>query len=84
MAGGARGAGARGGVLVRGATTTAFHLGATLLLVAGPWWLPATVAAHAAVNLTFTRWARRRLPAAELGCAVVSALLLLGGVALAG
>ncbi|MEV8437528.1 hypothetical protein AB0425_09175 [Actinosynnema sp. NPDC051121] len=31
-------------VLLRGATTTAFHLGATLLLVAGPWWLPATVA----------------------------------------
>lgn len=67
-------------VLLRGATTTAFHLGATLLLVAGPWWLPATVAAHAAVNLTFARWARHRLPAAE----VVGALVLLGGLALGG
>ncbi|XVV00961.1 hypothetical protein ACQPW3_26515 [Actinosynnema sp. CA-248983] len=52
-----------------------------LLLVAGPWWLPATVAAHAVVNLTFTRWARARLPAAGPVCAVVGALLLLAGLA---
>ncbi|NUT97141.1 MAG: hypothetical protein HOY78_34475 [Saccharothrix sp.] len=71
-------------VLLRGATTTAFHLGATLLLVDGPWWLPATVAAHAVVNLAFTRWARHRLPAAELGCAVVGALLLAAGLAVSG
>ncbi|MEV8444066.1 hypothetical protein AB0425_42395 [Actinosynnema sp. NPDC051121] len=71
-------------VLLRGATTTAFHLGATLLLADGPWWLPATVAAHAVVNLTFTRWARHRLSAAEVVCAVVCALLLVAGLALSG
>lgn len=54
---------AHGGV--RGITATSFHLGATLLLAAGPWWVLVTASAHAAVNLVFARWARRRLVSVE-------------------
>ncbi|HUQ56355.1 hypothetical protein [Lentzea sp.] len=61
---------------VRGVTTTSFHLGATLLLAGGPWWLLATTAAHAVVNTAFARWAQRRLISVELLGAVVSTALL--------
>lgn len=62
---------------VRGTTAACFHLGATLLLATGPWWVLATAFAHAAVNLAFIRWARRRLVLVEVFGAVVSGILLL-------
>ena len=68
---------------VRGITATSFHLGATLLLAAGPWWVLATASAHVAVNLVFVRWARRRLVSVEVFSAVVSAALLVAGLAAA-
>lgn len=68
---------------VRGITATSFHLGATLLLATGPWWVLVTASAHAAVNLAFARWARRRLVSVQLFSAVVSAALLAAGLAAA-
>ncbi|GLZ34990.1 hypothetical protein Lesp02_71770 [Lentzea sp. NBRC 105346] len=68
---------------VRGITATSFHLGATLLLAAGLWWVLVTASAHAAVNLVCARWARRRLVSVELFSAVVSAALLAAGLAAA-
>ncbi|NKE57070.1 hypothetical protein FXN61_09570 [Lentzea sp. PSKA42] len=65
---------------VRGITATVFHLGATLLLAAGPWWVPVTASAHVAVDVAFARWARRRLVPVELLGAAVSAVLLLAGL----
>lgn len=69
---------------VRGITATSFHLGATLLLAAGPWWILATASAHAVVNVAFARWARRRLVPVELLGAVVSTTLLLAGLLTSG
>ncbi len=69
---------------VRGITATSFHLGATLLLAAGPWWVLATASAHAVVNVAFARWAGRRLVQVELLAAVVSATLLLAGLLTSG
>lgn len=69
---------------VRGITATSFHLGATLLLAAGPWWILVTASAHAVVNVAFARWARRRLVPVELLGAVVSATLLLAGLLTSG
>ncbi len=68
---------------VRGITATSFHLGATLLLATGPWWVLVTAPAHVAVNLVFVRWARRRLVSVEVFSAVVSAALLVAGLAAA-
>lgn len=68
---------------VRGITATSFHLGATLLLATGPWWVLVTASAHVAVNLVFVRWARRRLVSVEVFSAVVSAALLVAGLAAA-
>lgn len=65
---------------VRGISATSFHLGATLLLASGPWWVLATASAHAVVNVAFARWARRRLMLVELLGAVLGAALLLGGL----
>jgi hypothetical protein len=65
---------------VRAVTATSLHLGATLLLAAGPWWVLVTAAAHAVVNVAFARWARRRLVPVELLGAVVGAALLLAGL----
>lgn len=66
---------------VRGVTATSFHLGATLLLAAGPWWwVLVTASAHAVVNVAFARWAQGRLVRVELFSAVVSAALLLSGL----
>ncbi|TWP50753.1 hypothetical protein FKR81_19300 [Lentzea tibetensis] len=65
---------------VRGTTAAALHLGATLLVAAGPWWVLATAVAHVAVNLSFVRWARHRLALVELFGAAVSVVLLLGGL----
>jgi hypothetical protein len=65
---------------VRGITATSFHLGATLLLASGPWWVLATASAHAVVNVARARWAQRRLELVELLGAAVSATLLLGGL----
>lgn len=68
----------------RGITATTFHLGATLLLASGPWWVLVTAVAHSVVNVAFARWARRRLVPVELLGAVVSAALLLAGVLTSG
>jgi hypothetical protein len=65
---------------VRGITATSFHLGATLLLATGPWWVLATASAHAVMNVASARWARRRLVRVELLCAVLSAAILVGGL----
>lgn len=66
---------------VRDVTATSFHLGATLLLAAGPWWLVlVTACAHALVNVAFARWAQGRLVRVELLGAGVSAALLLSGL----
>lgn len=65
---------------VRGITTTAFHLGASLLLATGSWWVPVTASAHVAVNLAFARGARRQLVAVQVFGAVVSAALLAAGL----
>jgi hypothetical protein len=65
---------------VRGVTSISFHLGATLLLTAGPWWVLATAASHAVVNVGFARWAGKRLVPVELFGAVVSVILLLAGL----
>lgn len=65
---------------VRGITGMSFHLGATLLLAAGPWWVLATASAHAVVNAGFARWAGKRLVPIELFGAVVSVTLLLAGL----
>lgn len=65
---------------VRAVTATSFHVGATLLLAAAPWWVLVTVSAHAAVNLAFARWARGRLVPVQLFGALVSAALLAAGL----
>ncbi|ANZ41862.1 hypothetical protein BBK82_43965 [Lentzea guizhouensis] len=64
----------------RGLTAISLHMGATLLLTAGPWWVSATVFAHVLVNLGFARWAGKRLVLVELLGAVVSVALLLAGL----
>jgi hypothetical protein len=69
---------AHGGV--RAVTATSLHLGTTLLLAAGPWWLLVTASAHAVVNVAFARWARRRLVPVELLGGIVGAALLLAGL----
>ncbi|MFS8096939.1 hypothetical protein LFM09_07335 [Lentzea alba] len=69
---------------VRGIASISFHLGATLLLAAGPWWVLATASAHALVNVGFARWARKRLVPVELFGAAVSAVLLLAGLLASG
>ncbi|WP_329792177.1 hypothetical protein V1227_09730 [Lentzea sp. DG1S-22] len=68
---------------VRGVAAMSFHLGATLLLSAGPWWVVVTAIAHVVVNAGFARWARERLLSVEVFGAAVSAALLLGGLAAA-
>ncbi|MEU0883867.1 hypothetical protein ABZ345_35130 [Lentzea sp. NPDC005914] len=65
---------------VRAVTATSLHLGATLLLTAGPWWVLVTAAAHAVVNVVFARWAWRRLVPVEVLGTVVSAALLVAGL----
>lgn len=61
------------------AAATVFHLGATLLLAAGPWWVLLTATVHTAVNVGYARWPRHRLMPAELfGCAAGVGLLLAG------
>ncbi|WP_394619992.1 hypothetical protein JNUCC0626_13080 [Lentzea sp. JNUCC 0626] len=65
---------------VRGLVAISFHLGATSLLTAGPWWVLATAAAHVSVNVAFARWARSRLVPVEVFGAVVSAGLVLAGL----
>lgn len=65
---------------VRGLTTMSFHLGATLLLTAGPWWVLATASAHALVNLAFARQASKRLVPVELFGITVSVALLVAGL----
>lgn len=65
---------------IRGLTTMAFHLGATLLLTSGHWWVLVTAPAHAAVNLGFARQAGKRLVPVELFGATVGAVLLLAGL----
>ena len=69
---------------VRAVTSASFHLGATLLLTAGPWWALVTAAAHAVVNVAFARWARHRLVPVELLATVVGAALLLAGLVTSG
>ncbi|MEU7478240.1 hypothetical protein AB0A63_19810 [Lentzea sp. NPDC042327] len=64
----------------RGITTMSFHLGATLLLSTGPWWVVVTAFAHLLVNTGLVRWAGRRLVPVELFGAFVSAALLLAGL----
>jgi hypothetical protein len=59
---------------------TTFHLGATLLLAIQPWFVLFVAPAHAAVNLTHVRLARRQLARAELLSATVGASLLLTGL----
>lgn len=65
---------------IRGITSMSFHLGATLLLTAGPWWVMATAAAHVVVNVGLARWAGKRLMPVELFGAVVSVALLLAAL----
>ncbi|MFI6096412.1 hypothetical protein ACIA8G_12700 [Lentzea sp. NPDC051213] len=65
---------------VRGVAATSFSIGATLLLVAGPWWVVATAFVHAAVNVAFARWAGRRLVSVELFGAVVGVGLVVAGL----
>ncbi|NGY63120.1 hypothetical protein G7043_29795 [Lentzea sp. NEAU-D13] len=69
---------------VRGIAATTFHLGATLLLTMGPWWVLVTASAHVAVNLAFARWARRRLVPVQLFSALVSVALLAAGLVASG
>jgi hypothetical protein len=65
---------------VRGLTAISFHLGATLLLTAGPWWVLATASAHVLANLSFARWARTRLVPVEVFSATTGLSLLLAGL----
>ncbi|SES43416.1 hypothetical protein [Lentzea albida] len=65
---------------VRGVTAISFHLGATLLLSAGLWWVAVTASAHVLVNIGFARWAGKRLVAVEVFAVVVGAVVLVAGL----
>lgn len=64
-------------------SATALHTGFTLLLLAQPWLVLLTLAAHSVINMLMVRIGRTRLAVAEIAFAIVSAAVLAAGILLA-
>jgi len=63
-------------------SATALHLGFTLMLFAQPWLVLVTLPLHSVTNMLMARYAKKNLALAELGLAVIGAIVCVVGLQL--